>query len=77
LLGFQREIAVVGVAHEAVLQTKGIDGLGEVGSEGNDAVDRLRDADGPADLVGDLAIRGRCGQRRWCGLRSSAGAEGK
>src|SRR5258708_8096646 len=65
-----RKIAVVGVSDEAVLQAEGVDCLGEVGSERNDAMDGLRDTDRAPDFVSDLAIGGRRLERRWGCLRT-------
>ena len=63
LLGVGREIAVVGVADEAILQAKRVDGFCEAGGERDDALHGLRDADGAAGFVGDFAV-GRRGWRR-------------
>src|SRR5712664_1143200 len=58
LPGFRREIAVVGVSHQAVLQAERINCFGKIWREGNDAADGLRNADSAADFVGNLAICG-------------------
>ena len=57
-LGVGREIAVVGVSDETILETESVEGLGEVGGERDDAVDGLRDANGAAGFVGDFAEGG-------------------
>src|ERR1035438_1418386 len=63
VLGVFGEVAIVGVAHETILQAQGVEGFGQVGGERNDAADGLRDADGSAHFVGDFA-------ERWSGWRS-------
>src|SRR6202158_4626354 len=74
-LGFQlrlpREITIVRVSDQAVLQAESVDGLGQIGREGDNALDVLRDADGTADFVGDLAIGGRHLHSWWCFWRST------
>ena len=47
-LGLGREIAVVRVADQTILETEVVEGLGEAGGQGNDAVYGLRDAHGAA-----------------------------
>jgi hypothetical protein len=42
------EITIVGVAYQAILQTKGVEGFGQIWGERNDPADGLRDANGAA-----------------------------
>src|SRR4029077_17958904 len=60
---------------QAVLQAKSVDGLGQIGREGDNAMDVSRHADRTTDFVGDLAIGGRR-LRSWRGFlrRANCGA---
>lgn len=54
VLGGGGKIAIVGVAHEKILQTESVESFGEVGRERNDAAEVLRDLNGAAHFVGDF-----------------------
>jgi len=76
LLGFGREIAVVRVADQAILKAEREDGLGKIGSERDDSTDGLRNADGAADFIGDLAIFERLRRSGLRGVRLRGADEG-
>src|SRR5690242_4545213 len=64
-----RVVAVVGVAHESILQAEGVDGFGQAGRQGNYAANGLRDANGAAGLIYDFAERERLWRRSCSALR--------
>src|SRR5258706_608350 len=67
LLRFWGEIAIVGISDEMVLQAKCVNRLCNVGSERDDAVDGLREANCAADFVCNLTIlRRRLERGRGC-----------
>jgi len=59
-----RVVAIFGVTHEAILQAERVDGFRQAGSQGNDAANRLRDANAATRLIDDFAKSGRLGGRR-------------
>lgn len=63
LLGVRRIVALVGVADETLLEAERINGFRQVGSERNNAANRLRDANGAAGFIDDFAKSGRFGGR--------------
>src|SRR5882724_104448 len=81
-LGIGRVVAIVGVADEAILEAESVDGFRQAWSEGNDATDRLRNTNGAAGFINDLAEKrngggsgrgsGLCAQMRGRGQQGSA-----
>ena len=58
-----------------ILEAERVDGFGEAGRQGNDAANRLRDANPPAGFIDDFAKSGRLGRRRSVGaLRARSGS---
>src|SRR6266446_7718674 len=55
-LGLGRKVAEFRVADKMVLQTELVDGFGEAGSQGHDATNGLRNADGTAGFIGDFTV---------------------
>lgn len=53
-----RIVAVGGVADEAILQAKRVNGFRGAGRQGNDAPNRLRNANGAAEFI-DYLVEGR------------------
>src|SRR5215467_12771895 len=62
-------VALIGVAYEAILETEGVEGFGQVGREGNDAANRLRDAHAAASFIDNFTESGGLGGRVVCTLR--------
>src|SRR5438477_8844878 len=55
-LGIGRIVAKFRIADQAVLQTESIDSFGKARSQGHDATNGLRNADGPAGFIGDFTV---------------------
>src|SRR5439155_5449997 len=55
-LGIGGIVAELRVADETVLQTESIDSFGKARSQGHDATNGLRNADGPAGFIGDFTV---------------------
>src|SRR5439155_17913774 len=59
-LGIGGIVAELRVADQAILQTESIDSFSKARSQGDDATNRLRNADRPSGFIGDFAVdRGR------------------
>ena len=78
LLRFGRIVAVVGIADEAVLDAEGVERFRQAGRKRNDAGGKLRDADGAAEFVNNLAhVRWRGRSRRGRGRLGADGQAGE
>src|SRR6266403_4504241 len=80
-LGIGRVITIVGVTDEAILEAERVDGFRQTRGEGNDAANGLRNTDGSAGFIDNLAVErgggggrrqnGLCTQMRRCGQQDS------